>query len=456
MSFFKSISLALSSLLLPALWCSSHSEAWAGDFASSQLDQESVRLMRRGYGDKLPDIPVIDHRGVKARLFSDLIKDKAVLISFFYTDCQDACPLTNGKLAQMRQELKKSFGRSLQILSISVDAAKDTPEKVARYARMLEIESADPDMPDWKFLTGNPGDILKVRETIGLISDDYTRAIDLKPSSHGTILVAGNQATGRWTLLSSRGPMEQNLERVKRIAGWTQEVRYEDHRKAVMASQGGMISAKTSASQPRQAVPVARVSLPVLGTMKEGLNGVERMERRVNLSELKGKVTVLSHLYTVCPHGSKAVVNAMIKLNAQFGRHSDFHQVCMSAASERETPQFLRTYADVIGVPQQAPWWFVTADRSGLGQFVAAQLGLQPPVLIPEQERLNAFDLYENDLRLVLLDRQGRVRGRYQVFHSDPDAGAAAAEQLRQHVQLLLNESEVSPVRPLKTASIRP
>jgi cytochrome oxidase Cu insertion factor (SCO1/SenC/PrrC family) len=132
--------------------------------------------MRRSYGDKLPDIPVIDHRGNRFRLFSDLVKDKAVVISFFYTNCEDACPVTNGKLTQMRKELKKTFGRSIQILSISVDGDHDTPEKVARYARSQGIESSDPDMPEWKFLTGSSADIFKVRETIGLISNDVTRS----------------------------------------------------------------------------------------------------------------------------------------------------------------------------------------------------------------------------------------------------------------------------------------
>lgn len=441
-------------LLTTVLSCSMQFTARGDETQPAQLHHESLRLMRRGYGDKLPDIPVVDHRGVKARLFSDLIKDKAVLISFFYTDCQDSCPLTNSKLAQMRKELKNSFGRSLQILSISVDAAKDTPEKVARYARMQGIESADPDMPDWKFLTGNPDDILKVRETIGLISDDFTRALDIKPSAHGTILVAGNQATGRWTLLSSIGPMDQNLERVKRIAGWTQQTRYEDHRKSVMAAQNKRevsVSAGSGFSSP-----ATKLRLPVLGAVKGNLSGVERTERQVSLSELKGKVTVISHLYTVCPHGSKAVVNAMANLNSLFGERPDFHQVSLSVASERETPQFFRTYADVIGVSPQSPWWFVTADRPSLESFIVHDLGLKPSVLIPEDERLNAFDLYENDLRVVLLDRAGQVRGRYQIFNPDPDAGTAASESLRRDVLQLLNESVTDKKILINTASTRP
>jgi len=425
--------------------------------ADAELQNASMRLMRRGYGDQLPDIPVVDHRGNRFRLFSDLVKDKAVIISFFYTNCEDACPLTNSKLMQMRKELKQSFGRSIQILSISVDADRDTPEKVARYARMQAVDSSDPDMPDWKFLTGNAADILKVRETIGLISNDVTRSLDLTPSAHGTVLVVGNQATGRWTLLSSIGPMVQNMERLKRIVGWTQEVRYEDHRKSVLAAwQARSGHAPLAAVAAPVAVSSLAAEIPVLGKVSGDLQGVERMGREIRLSELNGKVTVLSHLYTVCPHGSKAVIEAMRGLNEEFGTRADFHQLSMSAATERETPAFFRTYAEVIGVGKKAPWWFVTVERPQLNVFTKNQLGLKPSLLIPEEERLNAFDLYENDLRLVLLDRQGQVRGRYQVFHPDSEVGASAAETLRRDVRQLLNESEAATQNTLKTASIRP
>jgi cytochrome oxidase Cu insertion factor (SCO1/SenC/PrrC family) len=269
-------------------------------------------------------------------------------------------------------------------------------------------------------------------------------------------LVVGNQSTGRWTLLSSIGPMQQNLERLKRIAGWTSQVRYEDHRKSVMEAW------KLNADhQPHAAAPAAMVmassaaAIPVLGKVSADLQGSERQGRDIRLSELKGKVTVVSHLYTVCPHGSKAVIDAMRGLNEEFGARPDFHQLSMSVASERETPAFFRNYAQAVGVDQKAPWWFVSLARPQLDTFTTQQLGLKPAKLIPEPERLNALDVYENDLSLVLLDQQGQVRGRYQVFNTDPDLGASAVEMLRRDVRQLLNEPTGS-IRPINTASLRP
>ena len=98
------------------------------------------------------------------------------------------------------------------------------------------------------------------------------------------------------------------------------------------------------------------------------------MGRDIRFSELSGKVTVLSHLYTVCPHGSKAVIEAMRGLNDEFSARPDFHQLSMSAATERETPEFFRTYAEVIGVGKKAPWWFVTVERPQLNAFTQDQL----------------------------------------------------------------------------------
>jgi len=50
----------------------------------------------------------------------------------------------------------------------------------------------------------------------------------------------------------------------------------------------------------------------------------------VKLDDLRGKVTVMGQLYTVCPHGSLAVIKAMTALNKAYGERTDFHQVSLA------------------------------------------------------------------------------------------------------------------------------
>lgn len=39
------------------------------------------------YSDKFPDTVLIDHQGKKHRFYSDLVKNRIVVIQFFYTTC---------------------------------------------------------------------------------------------------------------------------------------------------------------------------------------------------------------------------------------------------------------------------------------------------------------------------------------------------------------------------------
>jgi hypothetical protein len=67
------------------------------------------------------------------------------------------------------------------------------------------------------------------------------------------------------------------------------------------------------------------------------------------------------------------------------------------------------------------------------------ELKLEPAKAIPEDERVNPLDLFEHDLRIVLIDRQSRVRGYYSVFHPEPEIAALMCERLFKDTERLLN-----------------
>jgi protein SCO1/2 len=53
---------------------------------------------------------------------------------FGYTNCPDFCPTTLSTLAALEQRLRVTQGAVLpQVLFVSVDAKRDTPEQLARY-----------------------------------------------------------------------------------------------------------------------------------------------------------------------------------------------------------------------------------------------------------------------------------------------------------------------------------
>ncbi|MBL9114830.1 MAG: SCO family protein [Verrucomicrobiaceae bacterium] len=180
--------------------------------------------------------------------------------------------------------------------------------------------------------------------------------------------------------------------------------------------------------------------LAVYGTLQADLQAQERSGQYVNFSDLKGKVVACAYLYTVCPHGCAAVVAQMQKLHHDFGARSDFHQLSVAVVPERDTPVTLASYAEALGVKPGDHWWFVTGPRDPLVGFMTRELRLNPCRFIPPGKRLNPADMFEHDLRIVLIDRAGQVRGYYDVFHPQAELAALMCERLHRDAKALLDD----------------
>ena len=80
-----------------------------------------------GYGS---DFRLTDHRG-KVRTLADF-KGKAVLLFFGYTHCPDVCLTILSELAMMQKRLGDDAAR-VQVVFVTLDPARDTPEKLADF-----------------------------------------------------------------------------------------------------------------------------------------------------------------------------------------------------------------------------------------------------------------------------------------------------------------------------------
>jgi protein SCO1 len=76
------------------------------------------------------DFHLTDHAG-KARTLTDF-RGKVVTLFFGYTHCPDVCPTTLSDMRQVMQKLGKDAER-VQVLFITLDPGRDTPELLARY-----------------------------------------------------------------------------------------------------------------------------------------------------------------------------------------------------------------------------------------------------------------------------------------------------------------------------------
>ena len=188
----------------------------------------------------------------------------------------------------------------------------------------------------------------------------------------------------------------------------------------------------------RQAVP--KRDIPVRNTITGDLSATERSGKVVRLTELRGKVTLCAYVYTVCPHGCAAVIGEMQKLFKLYGSRPDFHLVSLAVLPEHDTTEFLSAYADGLGLKPTDPWWFLTGSRQEIWEYMDRQLLLTPAIPIPEAERLNPLDTHDHDLRIVLIDRAGRVRGYYAVFHPQTEIAELMQEKVEADTLALLED----------------
>jgi protein SCO1 len=69
--------------------------------------------------------------------FSDF-KGKIVLLYFGYTFCPDVCPTSLANIKLAMGELTPEEAAQVQVIFVSVDPARDTPETLGRYVKMFE------------------------------------------------------------------------------------------------------------------------------------------------------------------------------------------------------------------------------------------------------------------------------------------------------------------------------
>lgn len=105
-----------------------------------------------------PDFELTGPGGQRVRL-SDF-RGKIVLLFFGYTFCPDVCPTTMRDLGQAMRLLPPDKAKQVQVIMISVDPERDTPERINEYVRNFH--------PSFIGLTGTPDEIARVATLYGI------------------------------------------------------------------------------------------------------------------------------------------------------------------------------------------------------------------------------------------------------------------------------------------------
>ena len=179
-------------MVIAAAWLvAAPPQVFAGRQAKAAIEPQTDTLRDEKARSFFTDLNVITHEGEERRFYSDLLKDKLVVISFFYTNCPTAQPalVTSFKL---QKRLRNRLGRDILLLTISVDPEKDTLEVIREYAKKFNPQKG------WLFLTGSEKNMAVINRKLG-------NTIRL-PEGHLRQFLLGNLKTGHWMKLVDSAP----------------------------------------------------------------------------------------------------------------------------------------------------------------------------------------------------------------------------------------------------------
>lgn len=152
---------------------------------------------------------------------------------------------------------------------------------------------------------------------------------------------------------------------------------------------------------------------------------VNQRNEPFGLAQLRGKVWVANFVFTTCPTVCPKLTRKMAEVQHRSRHLGDaFQLVTITVDPENDTPEVLARYGQEAGA-QPGRWWFLTGKLDVLEPTVVKGF----KVAMGKGDRGNGlFEIFHGE-HLVLVDREGTIRGYYQADDAGIDRllGAAGA-----------------------------
>jgi protein SCO1 len=200
LSSIKAISLFVALLLIPGtIWAQSHSEHQHGDHAPAATESSAPYE-----GLTIPDVTVLDEDGKEVRFYSELVRGKIVAINFIFTTCTTVCPPLGATFARLQRSINPDLAKEVNLISISVDPAVDTPERLKAWAGKFGAQ------PGWKLVTGSKAELDKLLRALG----GYTA----QKEDHTPTVLIGDAQRNKWTRVYGVAKYARLADAIKQLS----------------------------------------------------------------------------------------------------------------------------------------------------------------------------------------------------------------------------------------------
>jgi protein SCO1 len=300
----------------------------------------------KGTGQNIPDVELVNQDGKTVHLYRDLVKGRVAALSFIFTTCSTSCPLIGANLGRLQTELGQSLGEDVELISVSVDPATDTPQRMKTWGAQFGAKAG------WDLLTGDKATVEQLLKAVGLFTPDI--------QSHSPFLLLVNDRTGAWTRINALETPPTKIAELLR-----QMVETSGNRN----SGPGVTSASTAVADAKTVSPAERYFGDAMLTNQDG------KQLRFYTDVLKGNIVIINSFYSSCSGVCRVTIPVFKQLQESLGERvgKDVRLVSITVDPQNDTAEVLRQYA--VGVGAKPGWDFLTGDKQTVDQ-VLYKLGL--------------------------------------------------------------------------------
>ncbi|HEY3915034.1 MAG TPA: SCO family protein [Verrucomicrobiae bacterium] len=151
---------------------------------------------------------------------------------------------------------------------------------------------------------------------------------------------------------------------------------------------------------------------------------IDQNSQKTRLADLRGNVCIADAIFTRCAGQCPIMSAAMEQIQEVLPAALPVKLISFTTDAAYDTPAVLKKYGTRYEA-QEGRWLFLTGDKAALRHVMVDGLKLSVVDKSPGEQD-NAVDLFIHSSKLVLLDREGRIRGYYDGETKDSVAQIAA------------------------------
>jgi|TARA_B110000196_G_scaffold273640_1_gene250152 cytochrome oxidase Cu insertion factor (SCO1/SenC/PrrC family) len=133
-----------------------------------------------------------------------------------------------------------------------------------------------------------------------------------------------------------------------------------------------------------------------------------------NFSDLKGKVWLISHVFTRCPGQCAGVCVVLDDLRKEVNNENLLHLVSVTLDPSHDDASQLKAFSQKHGLVSK-DWWFLTGNPDELNGYMLETFSLSAQKK-NEELRSGPDDLFAHRPMVALIDHELKIRGWYDPF----------------------------------------